>query len=233
MPKRPPSLDPALPNIGELVGRYLITGVVGTGGMGVVYSAEETPSGRAVALKVVHPDHARREKTRARFLREAKVASALRHQGAVEIYDFGAHGETLFMAMEILEGSSLRSIVDASEGHDSGRLTKDGIVSGTPDYMSPEQVRGMACTPASDVYALGLILYEMLTSKSPLSKPNPAITLTRQLFTMPTPMREAFPALDIPEALDALVLAMVAKAAPDRPSAEEVEAALVAIAKSA
>jgi serine/threonine protein kinase len=98
--------------------------------------------------------------------------------------------------------------------------------------MSPEQVRGKACTPASDVYALGLVLYEMLTSQSPLAKPNPAITLTRQLFTIPTPMRDAFPDLGIPEALDAIVLAMLAKDAAARPSAERVKEALEAITRA-
>ena len=285
--------DPALPKVGDVVGdRYRITGVLGAGGMGIVFRAVQEPLDRPVAVKVVHPEHARREKTRARFLREARVAAALHHEGAVEIYDFGAHGETLYLAMQMLDGAPLRAVVDFDlppldvkrtcrigrqvadvlaaaaaiglvhrdlkpenimlepsvdggervvvvdfglaflvddEGGASGRLTKDGVVSGTPDYMSPEQVRGAACTPAADIYALGLVLYEMLTSESPLAKENPAITLTRQLFTMPAPIREAFPSLDVPAALDELVLSMLAKRAQDRPAAQTVRDVLMRI----
>lgn len=107
----------------------------------------------------------------------------------------------------------------------TGRLTRDGVMSGTPDYMSPEQARGTGIGPAVDVYALGVMLYEMLTSRVPFEG-EPAVVLSRHLFVRPKPMREAFPELGIPGAIDELVLRMLEKKPEDRPTAAEVRDAL-------
>lgn len=105
---------------------------------------------------------------------------------------------------------------------ETGRITGEGMSSGTPDYMSPEQVRAMPSSPASDVYALGCILYEMLTARSPFATSSSALTLSRHLFSIPMPIREAYPVLDVPAEVDELVQAMLRKNAPERPSAVSV-----------
>lgn len=270
---------------GDLVaGRFRVGGILGAGGMGTVYRAVQVSLDREVALKVIHTEQASNETVRRRFLREARVAASLRHANAVEIYDFGESGDTLYMAMELLTGESLRHYVEVDlpplelrracrigreiadvlaaasviglvhrdlkpenvmvqplddgterivvvdfglafrneHTAETGRITREGMASGTPDYMSPEQVRGLPSTPAADVYALGCVVYEMLTAHSPLATTTPALTLSRHLFTTPTPMREAFPLLDIPAEVDELVMAMLRKDARERPSAVSV-----------
>ena len=98
---------------GDMVaGRYLILDLLGEGGMGAVFKAEQMPLKREVAVKVIRPDRAHRQQARDRFLREARVTAALRHPGVVEIYDYGEHKELLYLAMEMLEGDALRRWVD-------------------------------------------------------------------------------------------------------------------------
>ncbi|MCB9630269.1 MAG: serine/threonine protein kinase [Sandaracinaceae bacterium] len=269
--------------------RFEIKRLLGEGGMGAVYLATQTQLRRDVALKVILPEHAARKGARSRFEREARVASALRHPNAVEIYDFGEHQGSLYMAMELLEGQTLRASVDldlpplavpralryarqvadvlaaaariglvhrdlkpenimierkadgeervvvvdfglafmADQG-DMGRLTREGVVTGTPDYMSPEQARGIEVTPATDVYALGCILYEMLTANPPFSG-DTAILISRHLFVAPTPIRDAYPDVAVPGALDDLILRMLDKTPEARPSAQSVRDALVVV----
>jgi len=273
--------DDALLTSGTVIAeRFTITGVLGHGGMGTVYSAIQNSLDRTVALKVVHPRLAVDRSSRQRFLREARVSAALRHENAAEIYDFGDDGAHLFLAMELLEGVTLRSVVDtdlpphhyreacriakqvanvlvvasdigvvhrdlkpenimltrsrerlrvvvvdfglafrASHTKETGRITAEGMASGTPDYMAPEQIRGQEATPATDVYALGCILYELLTAHAPLVAGAPALTLSRHLFVAPEPIRVAFPGVAVPAELDDLVLEMMRKEPKERPSA--------------
>ncbi|MGB9338064.1 MAG: serine/threonine-protein kinase, partial [Polyangiales bacterium] len=203
--------------------RFVVEHQVGAGGMGKVYAAKQLGLERSVAIKVISPEDAAKPMARRRFEREARVASALRHPNAVEIYDFGTHGDTMYLAMELLDGTSLRSLVDIDlpplsprracqiaadvadvlasaasiglihrdlkpeniildrtrdgertvvvdfglayilESEESGRLTRAGEGLGTPDYLSPEQARGLSLSPACDIYSLGCVLYEMLT----------------------------------------------------------------------
>lgn len=111
---------------------------------------------------------------------------------------------------------------------DTGRLTQEGVVTGTPDYMSPEQARGSKVGPASDIYALGCMLYEMLCANPPFDG-DPAILLSRHLFVAPEPLRNAYPEYPIPGRLDDLIMAMLAKRAEERPSAGELIAVIEAI----
>lgn len=265
--------------------RFVIEHQLGAGGMGQVYAAKQLGLDRSVALKVISPDHAMSPLARRRFEREARVASALRHPNAVEIYDFGLHEETMFLAMELLDGPSLRSFVDfdlpplsprracqiagdvaevlasaaaiglihrdlkpeniildlsqdeertvvvdfglafIDEGEQTGRLTREGEGLGTPDYVSPEQARGVELTPACDVYSLGCVLYEMLTAVPPFDGQN-AVILSQHLYVAPISIRERLPDRNIPGALDELVLRMLAKVPEDRPSARSVVEAL-------
>lgn len=272
--------------IGEVVAdRYEITGILGEGGMGCVYRARQKGLNREVALKVIRHDRRGAALARDRFEREAKVTAALRHPGVVQIYDYGEVDGELYLAMEMLNGSALRSKVDfdlpplgiqrsidvaiqiaevldaasrvplvhrdlkpenvifdrpssgeervvlvdfglaflAESGEEAlGRVTREGAVSGTPDYMSPEQCVGAPTIgPQSDVYALGCILYEMLTANAPFTG-GPAILLSRHLYVVPPRMRSRFPELEIPGAIDDLVANMLAKKPEERPRASRV-----------
>ena len=284
------STDSTVLKPGDIVaGRFELERKLGEGGMGVVFLATQIQLRRKVALKLILPEHAARKGARARFEREARVASALRHPNAVEVYDFGEHQGALYMAMELLTGVTLRSLVDldrpplplvralryarqiadvltaaasiglvhrdlkpenvmietAADGServvvvdfglafmaeqgDMGRLTREGVVTGTPDYMSPEQARGIEVTPATDVYSLGCMLYEMLTSNPPFQG-DTAILISRHLFVAPTPIREAYPEVDVPGAVDDLIQRMMDKTPEARPSAQSVRDVLLAV----
>ena len=273
---------------GDLIAdRYRIERQLGEGGMGAVYQATQVALKREVALKVILP-HKTSDKSRDRFLREARVASSLKHPNVVAIYDYGDHEGTLFLAMELLSGPSLRALVDRDlpllgveratsiaaqvadvltaasaiplvhrdlkpenvvldrtvDGREravvvdfglafvrdaedeTGRLTREGAVTGTPDYMPPEQCRGSRdLDGAADVYALGAMLYEMLTAHPPFEG-SAAIVISRQLFVKPKRMRDAYPDVEVPGALDDLVMSMLAKDPADRPSASQVREVL-------
>ncbi len=268
-----------------LGGRYRIEQQIGSGGMGKVYRATQLGLERHVALKVISPRDASSALARRRFEREARVASALRHPNAVEIYDFGSEGATMYLAMELLSGNSLRAHVDVDlppvsprracqiagdvadvlasaaaiglvhrdlkpenimldstgdrqrtvvvdfglayieQDEHAGRLTAEGVGIGTPDYLSPEQARGSEVTPASDIYSLGCVLYEMLTTVPPFEGKH-AVLMSQHLFVPPVAMRERAPDLLIPSALDELVLRMLSKSPKERPSALAVVDAL-------
>ena len=107
------------------------------------------------------------------------------------------------------------------EGDATGRLTREGEGLGTPDYVSPEQARGIELTPACDVYSLGCVLYEMLTSVPPFAGQN-AVILSQHLYVAPMSIRERNPELKVPGALDDLVVRMLSKSPDDRPSARAV-----------
>ena len=261
--------------------RFVIDRQIGSGGMGTVYAAKQRGLERSVAIKVIAPEDAAKPMARRRFEREARVAAALRHPNAVEIYDFGNHEDTMYLAMELLDGLSLRSLVDIDlpplsprracqiatdvasvlasaasiglihrdlkpeniildrtqdgertvvvdfglayilESEESGRLTRVGEGLGTPDYLSPEQARGVNLSPACDVYSLGCMLYEMLTSKPPFEGKH-AVVLSQHLFVAPVSIRDRAPEIQIPSALDELILAMLAKSPADRPSSQAV-----------
>ena len=217
---------------GDLIaGKYRVLEVIGRGGMGAVYRAEQLPLGRTVALKVVSPPRrGSRHKFQRRFLREAATCARLSHPNTVAVYDYGQVGDDgqLYMAMELLEGRTLyeaireegcfnvkravriaweicRSIrqahslgivhrdlkpenimltrTDMGEGvkildfgvakllsthwDPEASLTAKHKLVGTPAYMSPEQFQFQPVDQRSDVYAVGLILYEMLTGQPP------------------------------------------------------------------
>ena len=95
--------------IGESIGNYRVTGKIGAGGMGTVYLAEHQLIGRKAALKMLLPDLSNSKRQVQRFFNEAKAASAIRHPGIVEIFDFGFHNGQAFILMEFLEGESLQT----------------------------------------------------------------------------------------------------------------------------
>lgn len=265
--------------IGEgdvLDGRYRLGPVIGRGATGTVHRAHHEGLDREVAIKCLHASGS--PQARARFEREARVASALEHPAAVRVFDVGEHEGVPFLVMELVTGRSLAELLDGAldpsaaialaaeiagvlavahrlplihrdlkpsnvmvadpasltgarvldfglaflEGRDD-RMTVEGVVTGTPAYLSPEQARGrMDLGPATDVYALGCMIHEMLMGAPPFVGTELDV-LTKQLYAPPPPLRIAGA---LPSSLPPLVDAMLAKRAEERPSAAEVTRAL-------
>jgi serine/threonine protein kinase len=278
--------------VGMHVGdRYKLIELIGEGGMGGVFRAEQLASRRIVALKLLHPELAHIEYVVRRFQREAQVASRLSHPNIVEVLDFGESSGHLFLAMELLTGTSLADrmadgglgsianalailgqVLDALDhAHARGvvhrdlkpenimlvpaagapgseqvklldfgiakladdapkgakPLTQAGIPLGTPHYMSPEQAAGESTDARSDLYACGVILYEMLTGRPPFDADNAVRLLSLHLTKTPVPVRAAAPRAQIPEALERVVLRALEKRRDDRfGSAAELRRAL-------
>ena len=204
---------------GTMVSHYRIIEKIGAGGMGEVYLAEDTELNRKVALKFLPPHLCQDADCRARFKREAQAAAKLNHPNIVTIHEVSEFNGLPFIAMEHLEGQSLREMIaqkdfslsraidiavqlceGLQEAHSRGivhrdikpanitcdskghckildfglaaakgteRLTKSGSTLGTLHYMSPEQTRGEVVDERSDVFSLGVVLYEMLTGQLP------------------------------------------------------------------
>ena len=206
--------------IGKTISHYKITGELGAGGMGVVYEAVDTKLNRTVALKFLPPESTRDPDAKARFVHEAKAASALDHPNVCTIYEVDETDDgQLFLAMARYEGETLKERIDrgpmplddamditrqVAEGltkaHErdivhrdikpanifimedglvkildfglaklAGQtlLTKTGTTLGTAGYMSPEQARGGATDQRTDLWCLGVVLYEMVTGQLP------------------------------------------------------------------
>lgn len=280
------------PVAGDIIAdRYLLVRELGVGGMGAVWEATQLNLDRSVALKLLHRQYAVDPTARARFIREAQVTATIKHANIVQIYDFGDGDGELFLAMEMLQGQPLRSIVDTDipvqpiprtlsiltqiadaliaahkvglvhrdlkpeniflERTDRGtdravvvdfglafivneerglnRVTKVGVIMGTPDYMSPEQAGSSDnIGTASDVYSLGCLAYEMLTGVAPFDG-EPIQVLTKHLYAAPKSIREMRPDLEIPHTLDALCLEMLNKAPDDRPSISAVRETILSL----
>jgi len=259
-----------------LPGGYLILELVGIGGMGRVYRAEQTNLGRTVAVKIIHPHLVGEENAAARFITEARAASRLNHPNSVGIIDFGkAPDGQLYLVMEFLRGRDLarvthedgalpfRRIVDVlrqtlaalaeahsesivhrdlkpeniilepvRSGHDfvkvvdfglakmrveaQPNITSPGIVCGTPEYMSPEQARGDPLDARSDLYAVGVILFQLLTGQLPFQGESPTQVVLAHLTKPPPDPRQIAPSRKIPEALAALALKALEKDSKDR-----------------
>jgi len=250
-------------------GRYEVVAELGKGAMGTVYRARDPMLNRTVAIKTVNMDLDRDEVAdyEARFYQEARAAGGLNHPNIVTIYDIGKSGNIAYMAMELLEGNELRSIMaqgkalpvnhaieiaaQAAEGlgyaHDHDVVHRDikpanlmivrggmvkitdfgiarmrsaevrtqtGVVLGSPRYMSPEQVVGKRAEPRSDIFSLGVILYEMVTGKPPFMGDDVSAIMFQILNFVPPPPSTVNP--DAPEMLDFIVAKALAKSPGDR-----------------
>jgi serine/threonine protein kinase len=249
-------------------GRYRIKEELGKGTMGVVYRAYDPQIDREIALKVLRPDRVVSEAFVARFLKEARAIGRLSHPQIVTIYDVGEDNNTIYIAMEYLEGRSFDQVVRARElgmqqcvdtacqiaealdyAHSKGIIHRDikpsniiftadnrvkltdfgiariedtatayqtqaGEILGTPVYMSPEQVMGQKVDGRSDLYSLGVLLYELLLGRRPFTGNN--IAAIFRTITQDTP--EAPVVIDpfIPKALSDLVMKSLEKDAKDR-----------------
>jgi eukaryotic-like serine/threonine-protein kinase len=239
--------------------RYRVIGRIGSGGMADVWCAEDTHLQRKVALKVLHHRFAQDQEFVERFRREAESAAGLQHPNVVGVFDRGAVNGTYYIAMEYLEGRTLKELIDAglpqvttlaivrqileaarfahrhgivhrdlkpqnvivdAEGHatvtDFGiaragvsEITQTGSVMGTAHYLSPEQAQGLAVTPSSDLYSIGVILYEALTGQVPFEADSAVAVALKQVSQ--TPQRPSAINPEVSPALDAVVMRALAK----------------------
>jgi eukaryotic-like serine/threonine-protein kinase len=275
--RRDPDGIRPLANTGELpqVPGYRVDGVLGSGGMGVVYRAWDLRLDRPVALKMLLAGAQARPKELERFLREAPAVAALRHANIVQVYDVGEVGSQPYFTMEFVEGGDLAekiqgtpqpamqaavlvaTLADAinvahqsgivhrdlkpsnvlltADGTpkvtdfglarrlvgDDGQLTLTGTPMGTPSYMAPEQARGDkgAVGPVTDVYALGAILYELLTGRPPFRAESATATLQQVVADDPVPPSRLNPR--VPRDLETICLKCLHKEPPNRYASAE------------
>jgi eukaryotic-like serine/threonine-protein kinase len=263
-------------------GRYRIQRKLGAGGMADVYLAEDQELGRRVAIKILNDRHANDDQFIERFRREAKNAAALNHPSIVSIYDRGEAEDTYYIAMEFLDGRTLKELIVSrgaapinvaieyarqilsalrfahrhgivhrdikphnvlvdSEGRvkvtdfgiaraGTSQMTETGSIVGTAQYLSPEQARGGEIDPRSDLYSLGVVLYELLTGKTPFDGETPVEIAMKHLSNPPQPPSKL--RSDIPPELDQVVMRALAKNPDDRyQNAEEMEADLERVAR--
>ena len=254
--------------IGSTISHYTILGKLGEGGMGVVYKARDTRLERLVALKFLPSDVAATPSARQRFVNEARAASSLNHPNVAVVYDVGESEAHSFIAMELVEGESLRDVLRADRlsidrvqtlaqqvadglqaahskgivhrdikpenllltvegtvkimdfgiakrGTDAG-LTQTGTTLGTLAYMSPEQLLADVVDHRSDLWSLGVVLYEMLARELPFRRDREAAILYEILNREPTPVEVHRP--DTPAPLRALIAQLLQKDPDRRPA---------------
>ncbi len=243
--------------------RYELLETLGKGGMAVVYRAHDRMLERSVAVKVLREDYSNDQAFVERFRQEAKAAANLSHPNIVTVHDFGLDGGQLFIVMEFVPGTDLKTLirqrghfspeeavpllVQACAGigyaHRAGLVhcdvkpqnlvvtpdmrlkvtdfgiaralstirpeEKSSVVWGSPQYFSPEQASGAAPSPASDVYSLGVIMYEMLAGSLPFRATTAAELARLHLDSEPVPISELLP--DIPPALEQIINKVLSK----------------------
>jgi len=242
-------------------GRYQVIDKLGAGGMADVWVAEDLQLGRQVAVKVLHRRFTADQEFVERFRREAQSAAGLQHQHVVAVYDRGEWDETYYIAMEYLQGRSLKDVVreegpldplravdiavqilraarfahrrgiihrdlkphnvilddeDRAKVTDFGiakagasDMTQTGSIMGTAQYLSPEQAQGYAVTAQSDLYAIGIVLYEMLTARVPFEAESAVTIALKQVNEAPVPPSQLNPA--VPPELEGVVLRALEK----------------------
>lgn len=240
--------------IGQNIERFKILSLLGKGGMGEVFLANDESLGRKVALKFLNEEFCSDPGHVTRFLREARAASALNHQNVCTIHEISDHGARPFIAMEFIEGETLAQMIvrcrrglhqsvniavqaaDAlSAAHAIGivhrdikpaniivtpggkvklldfglakqisgdianlkdiSVTRDGMIVGTASYMSPEQARGLNVDGRTDIWSLGICIFEMITGVQPFVGETAADTLALILTREPPPVASLVPGI--------------------------------------
>jgi len=223
--------------------RYRLIARVGAGGMAEVWSAQDTMLDRQVALKFLHERFAQDAQFVERFRREASSAAGLQHPNVVGVFDRGEHEGKHYIAMEYVEGASLKDLISrglsvgeaveiirqvlagARFAHARGiihrdlkpqnvlidaegrarvadfgiaragasEITQTGSVLGTAQYLSPEQAQGLPVTNSSDLYSIGVMLYEALTGRVPFEGDSAVTVALKQVSEQARPPSEAEP----------------------------------------
>ncbi len=251
-----------------LEGRYELTSLIATGGMGQVWKGQDQELDREIAIKVLREEYAGDEGFLKRFRAEARHTAALAHDGIAALYDYGELDGRAYIVMELCPGRPLSDIIEENPGglpekrvvsllielaraldaahskgvvhrdvkpenvlvdeehdwsmkitdfgiarsKDQARLTKTGLVMGTAQYLSPEQAMGKQATSLSDIYALGIVGYEMLVGKRPFTGSSQVEIAMAQVKQQPPELPEAIGA-----DLRRLVMMMLSKAPANRP----------------
>jgi len=238
------------PLVGQTLGQYRVDGVLGQGGMGVVYRAHDLKLQRPVALKLLSQEVTGDEQRRKRFFLEARAAARINHPSIAQVYDVDEHESTAFIAMELVEGKTVRELIQGREldllgtieiaiqvaeglasAHEKGIIHRDikpanvivtpdsrikildfglaklmdpgdstvlpaggaadlttltqtqvGAVKGTAAYMSPEQVKGQEVSARSDLFSLGVMIFEMASGELPFRRDTPMETMHAVAF---------------------------------------------------
>ncbi len=245
--------------------RYELIKRIGRGGMADVWLGNDRLLDRQVAIKMLFAEFAVDPNFVERFRREAQAAANLNHPNIVNVFDWGKHASTYFIAMEYVDGRTLADILRsnghltskqaaeiASEvaaalgfAHASGlvhrdikpaniligtngsvkvadfgiaralnsptesNLTQAGAVMGTATYFSPEQAQGAQPDPRSDLYSLGVVMYEMIAGRPPFTGDNPVSIAYRQVHDYPTPLNQLV--ADVPRPFEAIVAKLLSK----------------------
>jgi serine/threonine protein kinase len=274
--------------LGRRISHYQITGKLGTGGMGVVYEAEDTRLRRKVALKFLPDELADDPDAVRRFRREADTIAALSHGNICTIYDIDELDGEVFIAMECVEGLNLKTYIsrhtlttpqiadmglqitsalsaahakgivhrDIKPGNlivsdsgtvkvldfglarrfraeDTGELGPEGSTipgrpMGTANYMAPERILQLPLDPRSDLFSLGVVMYEMATGRLPFAGASPSETVSNVLDKDPDPLTMLAPQHRL---LEPIVQRLLAKRASERyDSASDLAAALTPLA---
>ncbi|MBF6621806.1 MAG: Stk1 family PASTA domain-containing Ser/Thr kinase [Patulibacter sp.] len=248
-------------------GRYLVERRLGTGGMADVFACEDLQLGRHVALKVLHENLAQDPDVVARFRRESQSAAGLQHPHIVQVFDRGDWDGIPYMAMELVDGVTLkdvtrdqapldpiRSIDQISQVLDALRyahrrglvhrdikpqnvlvgpdgelkvadfgiaravddlqMTQTGMIVGTAHYIAPEQAAGQPVTPAADLYAVGVVLFEMLTGRLPFEGDQPVAIALQHVNDDPPAVSIVNP--NVPRDLEDVVMRALAKSPEER-----------------
>ncbi|HEX6737257.1 MAG TPA: serine/threonine-protein kinase, partial [Vicinamibacteria bacterium] len=225
---------------GGRIGRYLVTGRIGRGGMGMVYRAFDESLERELAIKILTAEAGESEEHRQRFAIEAKAAAKLQHPNIVTVFELGEDRGVPFIAMELLSGADLEALLKSGEpllleekldiviqlcrglhyAHEhriihrdvkpsnvrvledgtakildfgiaklgATGVTRSGMMVGTVHYMSPEQVRGQALDGRSDVFSVGVILYQLLCGRRPFLGDSATAILYKIVHEAPPPL---------------------------------------------
>ncbi len=259
--------------LGKALGTCVLKRLIGRGGMGAVYLAQQSRPRRTVAVKVVLPGIVLEQKPRveflARFRREADAIAALDHINIMPVYEYGEEGDTAYLVMPYVTGGTLRDLLekrgklsleevvpiieqtasgldsahaqsivhrdlkpgnilfhadgralladfglakvlkDVTENESNGHLTSIGTIIGTPEYLSPEQGTGDAIDYHTDIYSLGIVLYQMLAGRVPFVGPSPVAVAIKHALEAPPPLSHFNPS--IPPNVEAVVMKAIAK----------------------
>jgi len=249
-----------------IAGRYKINKILGRGGMGIVYLADDTRLKRPVALKFLPPGLALDEDIKRRFIIEAQAAAALSHPNICTIYEVDDQAEKAFISMEYIEGENLREkaskdplafdhvlaialqiCAGLDEAHKKGivhrdiksanimltakgqakimdfglakvagtaMVTKEGSTMGTVAYMSPEQAKGETVDARTDIWSLGVVLYELASGKLPFRGDLESAIIHNIIHEEPKPLKAIVP--KVPEEFERIIRRALKKKVEDR-----------------